>query len=70
MQTHHEHLKPINEYISPRHFRDEVTYNKIQRHLIDINDSITDEDIRNIKILVAGKQIEDKSAELEKMIRS
>ena len=30
--------------------KDEVTYNKIQRHLTDINDTITEEDIRNIKI--------------------
>lgn len=29
-------------------FRDEVTKNKIDRHLRDINDSISDEDIKNI----------------------
>lgn len=32
---------------------DAATYNKIQRHLTDINDVITDEDIRNIRIDVA-----------------
>ena len=29
-------------------FKDEVTKNKIDRHLIDINDSISEEDIKNI----------------------
>lgn len=29
---------------------DRATYDKIQRHLTDINDRITDEDIRNVRI--------------------
>jgi hypothetical protein len=29
---------------------DRATYDKIQRHLSDINDRITDDDIRNIRI--------------------
>jgi len=31
-------------------FNDSVTKSKIYRHLIDINDTITEEDIRNIKV--------------------
>ena len=34
-------------------FTDEVTYNKIQRHLNDINDIISEEDLRNIKTDIA-----------------
>lgn len=34
----------------PSIFRDDVTKNKISRHLMDINDTITEEDIRNINI--------------------
>lgn len=29
---------------------DRATYDKIQRHLSDINDRITDDDIRNVRI--------------------
>lgn len=29
---------------------DRATYDKIQRHLADINDRITDDDIRNVKV--------------------
>ena len=36
-----------------RIYRDEATHEKIHRHLTDINDTITDEDIRNIRILFA-----------------
>ncbi len=39
----------INFDTPPRILPDEVTYNKIQRHLNDINDTITDDDLRNIK---------------------
>ena len=38
---------------------DTVTYNKIQRHLNDINDVITEEDIRNIKLFVAHPDMND-----------
>jgi hypothetical protein len=68
MQPANSTLFPFGEYISHRKIRDEVTYNKIQRHLIDVNDRITDDDIRNIKILLRGEHIEDPLAELEKII--
>lgn len=32
------------------HHTDKNTYEKIQRHLSDINDTITEEDIRNVQI--------------------
>ena len=68
MQTHTNMLKPFQDKVQLRHIRDEVTHNKIQRHLNDVNDRITEEDIRNIKIIFAGKQIEDMSKELERII--
>lgn len=68
MQTLTNMLKPFQDKVQLRHIRDEVTHNKIQRHLNDVNDRITEEDIRNIKIIFAGKQIEDMSKELERII--
>jgi hypothetical protein len=32
-------------------YPDETTYNKVRKHLSDYNDRITEEDIRNIKIV-------------------
>lgn len=42
----------LNEakWVSLKSFKDEATYNKIHLHLTDINDTITEEDIRNVKI--------------------
>lgn len=37
-------------WVSLKHFNDEITHQKIHRHLTDINDTITDDDIRNIKL--------------------
>lgn len=39
-----------------RKFYDEITKEKIQRHLTDINDVITEEDIRNIDTAITIKQ--------------
>ena len=49
----------LNEakWVSLKLFKDEVTYNKIHRHLTDINDTITEEDIRNIKIYSYSTEI-------------
>ena len=48
----------ITDHSSPkatsRAIFDSTTYNKIQRHLTDPNDVITDEDIRNIRIDVVS----------------
>jgi hypothetical protein len=42
----------ILDTLSPlRSYRDEITHEKIHRHLTDINDTITEEDIRNIQII-------------------
>ncbi len=38
----------LSQYYRSALFFDEVTKNKIDRHLTDINDRITEEDIRNI----------------------
>jgi hypothetical protein len=42
-----EPTQSIADYHSSLYF-DEATKNKIQRHLTDINDRISEEDIRNI----------------------
>ena len=34
-------------------FDDRATKNKIYRHLVDINDTISEEDIRNIKVTIS-----------------
>ena len=46
-------LKP--GYIEFLHHADETTYNKIHRHLTDINDIISEEDIRNVKIFAVAE---------------
>ena len=42
----------LNEakWVSLKSFKDEATYNKIHLHLTDINDTISEDDIRNVKI--------------------
>jgi hypothetical protein len=52
MANRKNELVPFSNPVFTRHDIDTVTYNKIQRHLIDINDTITEEDIRNIKLFV------------------
>ena len=37
-------------------FNDNVTKNKIYRHLNDINDVISEDDIRNIKVAIPGSE--------------
>ena len=43
-----EPRQSITEYQHSSLYFDEATKNKIQRHLTDINDRISEEDIRNI----------------------
>jgi len=38
-------------------FNDNVTKSKIYRHLNDINDVISEDDIRNIKVSIPGTEI-------------
>lgn len=45
----------------PYHFSDEATKNKIKRHLTDIKDVITENDIANVKI--PGKENDVNSPE-------
>jgi len=37
------------EYYNQKKFKDEVTKNKINNHLSDINSKITEDDIKNVK---------------------
>ncbi|MEO6405553.1 MAG: hypothetical protein ABIY51_15345 [Ferruginibacter sp.] len=41
----------------PALFSDEITRNKIRKHLTDINDVITEDDIRNIRTELDGDDI-------------
>ncbi|MEO6671617.1 MAG: hypothetical protein ABIN36_19190 [Ferruginibacter sp.] len=59
MENHKKQLEPLINWSSlKKNHKDEVTYNKIRRHLIDINDTISEDDIRNIKLFVAETEIE------------
>ena len=51
-------LEPLINWSSLKAHKDEVTYNKIRRHLTDINDTITEDDIRNIKIVFSVSEIQ------------
>ena len=50
MESRNKHPQPLINWTSLKSYKDEVTYNKVRRHLIDINDTISEDDIRNIKI--------------------
>ena len=57
--------QPVNGNEQPYSFSDEVTKDKIKRHLTDIKDIITENDIANVKI--PGKEnYETSLAEKEK----
>ena len=58
----------VTDYTKRKHIRDEVTHEKIRKHLNDATDQITDDDIRNIKIWLGGRHIEDMSAELDRFM--
>lgn len=63
MSHHNGNLDIINAYFPLRFYRDEATREKIHRHLTDINDTITEDDIRNIKIhLGPGEAKKDKDS--------
>jgi hypothetical protein len=51
-----EPSKSSFEQVASRLFYDEITKEKIQRHLTDINDVITEEDIKNIDTSITIKQ--------------
>ena len=43
-----QYVRPLD--LAQKKYFDLTTYEKIHKHLSDINDTITDEDIRNVKI--------------------
>lgn len=43
------YTEDMNSYVETFVFVDEITKAKIRRHLSDINDKITDEDLQNIR---------------------
>ena len=57
MLNKENHQTPANEIPPPYTFSDEVTKRKIKRHLTDITDVITENDIKNVKIPGAEKEM-------------
>ena len=49
METKADHNGHKVISVSSRSFADVITHDKIHRHLTDINDTITEEDIRNVR---------------------
>lgn len=70
MEHQKKQLEPLINWTSFKIYKDEVTYNKIRRHLTDINDTITEQDIRDIKLFAFGNEIEINisKTEIEKTI--
>jgi hypothetical protein len=68
MRNNINEIKPINGFVASRSYRDEATYNKIQRHLVDINDIITEEDIRNIKIFIGPGDVVEAGKEEKSLL--
>ena len=60
MAHHKNDLNSLMNWNPFRTHRDEKTHMKIQRHLTDINDIISEDDIRNIKLFAAVNEIEIK----------
>ena len=56
--------QPVNGDEKPYTFSDEATNEKIKRHLTDIKDVITENDIANVKI--PGKDDVNTAGEIEK----
>ncbi len=51
---------------SSKSFDDTITYEKVHRHLRDINDTITEEDIKNVRTNFHSHPV-NSSAEIEKI---
>lgn len=56
MGKHHHHTGFLEDLTRFSYHRDQATHEKIHRHLTDINDRITDEDIRNIHINIDSRE--------------
>ncbi|MEO8769850.1 MAG: hypothetical protein ABI402_07190 [Ferruginibacter sp.] len=70
MQNHKKQLEPLINWNTLKSYKDEATNNKIHRHLVDINDTISEDDIRNIKLFAVVTEIEITTSEkqLEKIV--
>ena len=58
MESNSKDLSRQENWVSLKSYKDEVTYNKIRRHLTDINDIISEDDIRNVKIFAFNSDSE------------
>ena len=58
MENQKKQLEPLINWTSLKSYKDEATYNKIRRHLTDINDTITEQDIRDIKLFAFANDAE------------
>ncbi len=57
MEHHKNDLNSLINWNPFRSHRDEKTHIKIHRHLTDINDTISEQDIRDIKIVTVAANI-------------
>lgn len=67
MMPHSTSLGLLTGKSRPRAYRDEVTHEKIHRHLTDINDKITDDDIRNIRIIITPEEARKREESLRSL---
>ena len=67
MQTETKDVRSEYGYRSVNIFDDKVTKNKIYRHLIDINDIITEEDIRNIQVSIPSERFATESLDARRV---
>lgn len=64
-----EPSQSLSHFYVPYSYFDEATKEKIQRHLTDINDIITEEDIRNIDTRITLKEHAPVPADLQHMFK-
>ena len=59
MENHKNDLNSMMNWTALKSHRDEKTHIKIHRHLTDINDIISEDDIRNIEIFTVVSNVTD-----------
>ena len=63
MEKNENDSRPDEREIRSKVFDDEATHEKIQRHLSDITDTITEDDIKNVKTDIGLENIIDEGGE-------
>lgn len=66
MQDNDKHESNESEG-SPETYKDEITQNKIHKHLTDANDTISEKDIQNIGTNIGSRDIKADNKETEEL---